>query len=56
MISMTNERKTLLLDVHNRLRNKIAAGEEKLSKDGPLPSATSMNMLVSLNPQKLNSF
>ncbi|CAH1107668.1 unnamed protein product [Psylliodes chrysocephalus] len=42
LISLTNEDKQLILDVHNELRNRVATGEETIGKQ---PSASNMKAL-----------
>ena len=43
---LTDEQKTQILDEHNKLRQRVARGEETLGFPGPQPGASNMNELV----------
>ena len=41
------EEQQIILDIHNRLRSRIATGKERRGKPGPQPGASNMKFMVS---------
>ena len=41
------EEQQVILDIHNRLRSRIATGKERRGKPGPQPGASNMKFMVS---------
>ena len=44
---VTEKEKEIILDIHNKLRAKIAQGTEKRGSPGPQPGASNMKKMVS---------
>ena len=44
---MTEKEKKIILDIHNKLRSRIAGGGERRGQPGPQPGASNMKIMVS---------
>lgn len=47
-MSITAADKTLIVDMHNKLRRQVAKGLEKRGAPGPQPAASNMREIVTL--------
>ena len=44
---VTEKEKLEILDIHNKLRSKMAVGDERRGRPGPQPGASDMKIMVS---------